>query len=107
MPRKKANKDFLIAAYRRIAMDKHPSLIQLKALDRLAVITGFLEVKFREPERRGAEDIVELPETDAETDAMVERMLKFKRQQGGDPNATASDSSPSGDHEVRSDGSTS
>jgi hypothetical protein len=104
MPRKKGNKEFLIAGYRRIAMDKNASLTQLKALDRLAVMTGYLEVKFREPERRQADDVCETPVTDVEVDESVERFLAYKRQ-GGDHAATNSDS-PSGQSESGSDRST-
>lgn len=42
MPRKLPNKDFIVAGLRRIAQDKSPNPTQLKALNILAVLCGFL-----------------------------------------------------------------
>ena len=101
MPRKKGNKEFLIAGYRRIAMEKNPNPTQLRALDRLAVLTGYLDIKIKDPDKGRPDDVVERPSTENEVDEVVERTLQYMRN-GGDHAATNSQS-PSGQPDVRSD----
>lgn len=56
--------DFIIGGYRKVANDKASTIAQrLKALDRLAVIDGVLEIKLVEPN-----DQTRQPEPDPELD---------------------------------------
>lgn len=98
MPRKKNNRDFIIAGYRRIAQDKKPSAIQLRALDRLAVISGLIKLREQDPVVKGhqqeiAEKIPQTPEVD------ISAFMNFHSNGGGTDAATNS-SSPSGQSDL-------
>jgi hypothetical protein len=101
MPRKKTNKDFIIAGYRRIASDKKPSAIQLRALDRLAVICGLIKLREQDPVVKGSQqEIVEkIPQTES---LDISDFMKF-HSNGGGSDATTSDSSPSGQPDLQRD----
>jgi hypothetical protein len=100
LPRKKNNKDFIIAGYRRIAQDKKPSAIQLRALDRLAVICGLIKLREQDPVVKGTQqEIAEKIPPTAEPD--ISAFMDFH---GGGSNAATDNQSPSGQPDLPSDG---
>ena len=116
MPRKpqtrteKEIRDFLTRHYRRLSNIPVKTLTQLqlrrytvemKALDRLAALYGFLDVILQDETRGRPADPVE--GSSPEMDETVERILKFKRELGGDQNAATDSDGPNRESEVRSD----
>jgi hypothetical protein len=102
MPRKKTNRDFIIAGYRRIAQDKKPSAIQLRALDRLAVICGLIKLRSQNPVDKPADEIV-TPVGEVDNEDGLEDFMNFHKGKArrGDYAATEHQS-PSGQPDVSS-----
>jgi len=83
MPKRRKGQgiDFIIGAYRKIANSKEATVAQrLKALDRLAVIDGILDIKLQDPS-----DQTRPPEPDPEIEnqkftKMVEKALNKARK---------------------------
>lgn len=105
-------KDFLTQQYRRLGnlgakdltdLKVRRHLVELRALNSLAELYGFLEVTRTGVGRTPVENPVK-PQEPLD-DEFVTKMLRYM-QNGGD-RAAASNPSPSGQHEIRSDGSAS
>lgn len=102
MPRKKAHRDFIIAGYRRIAQDKKPSAIQLRALDRLAVICGLIKLREQDPasEKGRPQDVVKgIPSGAAED---ISDFMNY-HSRGGGSDAATTNQSPSGQPSISGD----
>ena len=108
VPRKKPLKDFVVAGYRRIAQDKNPSATQLRALDRLAVIGGLIKLRSQdEGGKQRPQEIIQPMEVSHEADQTLADFMNYHKGKAREENHAADNSSPSGQPDLSSDGSTS